>query len=211
MKVFKVISFKEGYDFIPSAGKKVITNMFTLVRLGLIKDPREGKDKYEKYVIEREMKCQDATLFVKQISEAHHYDRYKSVFLYRNAIKFYDGYILPADKVEVFSNSDLHPEHKNITISVSQSRIPKIGQEKVKYIVYRKEFDTEFERATKRGIVVCRKSDYIKNHEHYGKYILVDVIRPEIMWGTIEEIESDIKGIILDRLHEDKLIDFLRD
>ena len=126
-------------------------------------------------------------------------------------VEFYDGYILPADKVEVFSNSDLHPEHKNITISVSQSRIPKIGQEKVKYIVYRKEFDTEFERATKRGIVVCRKSDYIKNHEHYGKYILVDVIRPEIMWGTIEEIESDIKGIILDCLHEDKLIDFLRD
>ena len=209
MKVFKVISFKEGYDFLPSAGKKVFTNMFTLVRLGLIKDPREGKDKYDRYVVEREMKCQDATLFVKQISEAHHYDRYKSVFLYRNAIEFYDGYILPTDKVDVFLISDFHPDYKKITISVCQDRIPKIGQEKVKYIVYRKEFDTEFERATKNSIVVCRKSDYLKNHEHYGKYILVDIIRPEIMWGTIEEIESDIKHIILNRLHNDKLIVFL--
>ena len=210
MKVFKVVSFKEECDLLPSSYKKVHTHRFTLVKLGLIEDPRESKDKYDRYVVERKMECQDATLYVQQISEAHHYDRYKRRFLYANAIEFYDGYILPADKVEVFSNSDLHPEHKNITISVSQSRIPKIGQEKVKYIVYRKEFDTEFDRATKRGIVVCRKSDYIKNHEHYGKYILVDVIRPEIMWGTIEEIESDIKGIILDRLHEDKLIDFLR-
>ena len=211
MKVFKVLSFKEECDWLPSSYKKVHTHRFTLVKLGLIKDPREGMDKIDGYAIQRQMECQDATLYVQQISEAHHYDRYKGLFLYANAIKFYDGYILPADKVEVFLNSDFHPEHKNITISVSQSRIPKIGQEKVKYIVYRREFETEFERATRNGIVVCRKSDYIKNHEHYGKYILVDVIRPEIMWGTIEEIESDIKGIILDRLHEDKLIDFLRD
>lgn len=211
MKVFKVISYKEEIDLLPSSYKKVSTHRFTLVQLGLIKDPREGKDIYEKYVIKNKMQCQDATLFVEQISEAHHYDRYKAMFLYQNAIKFYDGYILPNDKVEVFLNGDLRPDHKNITISVSQIRIPKIGQEKVKYIVYRKEFETEFERKTKRGIVVCRKSEYIKYHEHYGKYILVDVIRPEIMWGTIEEIESDIKGIILDSLREDNLIDFLSD
>ena len=145
MKVFKVLSFKEEYDWLPSSCKKVLTHRFNLVKLGLIKDPREGMDKFDGYAIQRQMECQDATLYVQQISEAHHYDRYKGLFLYANAIKFYDGYILPADKVEVFLNSDFHPEHKNITISVSQSRIPKIGQEKVKYIVYRREFETEFE------------------------------------------------------------------
>ena len=68
---------------------------------------------------------------------------------------------------------------------------------------------SEFDRETIGDIVVCRKSDYFK-HEHYGKYILVNVIRPEIMWGTIEEIERDIKNIILDKIKKEKLIDFLR-
>ena len=49
----------------------------------------------------------------------------------------------------------------------------------------------------------------MKYHEHYGKYILVNVIRPEIMCGTIEEIERDIKNIILDKIKKEKLIDFL--
>ena len=209
MKIFKVISFREGCDTHASE-TTVNTNMFTLVQLGLIKDPRKGKDKYDRYVVEREMECQDATLYVQQISEAHHYDRYKAKFLYENAIKFYDGYILPADKVDVFLSSDLKPKRKEITISVYQDRIPKIGQEKVKYIVYHKLYETEYERRTRNGIIVCRKSDYMKYHEHYGKYILVNVIRPEIMCGTIERIERDIKNIILDKIEKEKLIDFLR-
>ena len=209
MKIFKVISFREGCDTHASE-TTVNTNMFTLVQLGLIKDPRKDKDNIGKFITRRDLERQDAVLYVQQISEAHHYDRYKSVFLYRNAIEFYDGYILPTDKVDVFLNSDFHPDCKKITISVCQDRIPKIGQEKVKYIVYRKEFDTEFERATKNSIVVCRKSDYLKNHEHYGKYILVDVIRPEIMCGTFQQIEREIKNIILDKIVKEKLIDFLR-
>ena len=211
MKVFKVLSFKEEYDWLPSSCKKVLTHRFNLVKLGLIKDPREGMDKFDGYAIQRQMECQDATLYVQQISEAHHYDRYKGLFLYANAIKFYDGYILPADKVEVFLNSDFHPDTKKITISVNQDRIPKIGQETVKYVVYRDEDMSEFDRETIGDIVVCRKSDYFKNHEHYGKYILVDVIRPEIMWGAFKEIERDIKRIILDRLHEENLIEFLNE
>lgn len=210
MKVFKVISFKEGLDILPSSEKKIHTNMFVLVLLGLIEDPREGKDKFESYAIRYKMERKSATLYVQQISEAHHYDRYKSVFLYANAIKFHDEYILPADKAEDFLNKDFHPDFKKITISVSQDRIPKIGQETVKYIVYHKFYETEWERVTKRGIVVCRKSEYFK-HEHYGKYILVNVIRPEIMCGTIEEIEKDIKSIILDRLNEENLIGFLNE
>ena len=69
---------------------------------------------------------------------------------------------------------------------------------------------SDFDRETICDIVVCRKSEYFK-HEHYGKYILVNVIRPKTMCGTIEEIEKDIKSIILDRLHEENLIGFLNE
>ena len=208
MNVFKVISFREGYD--AHASETIVnTNMFTLVQLGLIKDPRKDKDNIGRYITRRELECQSAVVYVQQISEAHHYDRYKGRFLYANAVKFYDGYILPADKVEAFLNNDFHSDTKKISISVSQDRIPKIGQETIKYIVYRDEYISDFDRETIGDIVVCRKSDYFK-HEHYGKYILVNVIRPEIMWGTIEEIERDIKNIILDKIKKEKLIDFLR-
>ena len=107
-------------------------------------------------------------------------------------------------------NNDFHPDANKISISVCQGRIPKIGQETVKYVVYRNEDMSDFDRETIGDIVVCRKSDYMKYHEHYGKYILVNVIRPEIMCGTIEEIERDIKNIILDKIKKEKLIDFLR-
>ena len=130
--------------------------------------------------------------------------------MYQNAVKCYYGYILPDEKVEAFLNNDFHPDTKKMSISVSQGRIPKIGQETVKYVVYRDEGMSEFDRETIGDIVVCRTSEYFK-HEHYGKYILVDVIRPEIMWGTFEEIERDIKRIILDRLHEENLIVFLNE
>ena len=209
MKVFKVISFKEGCDAHASE-TTVNTNMFTLVQLGLIKDPRKDKDNIGRFITRRDLECQAAVVYVQQISEAHHYDRYKSRFLYQNAVKCYYGYILPADKAEAFLNNDFHPDTKKITISVSQARIPKIGQETVKYIVYRDEYMSEFDRETIGDIVVCRKSGYFK-HEHYGKYILVNVIRPEIMCGTLEEIEKDIKSIILDRLHEENLIGFLNE
>ena len=209
MKVFKVISFKEGCDDHASE-TTVNTNMFTLVQLGLIKDPRKDKDNIGRFITRRDLECQAAVVYVQQISEAHHYDRYKSRFLYQNAVKCYYGYILPADKAEAFLNKDFHPDTKKITISVSQDRIPKIGQETVKYVVYRDEDMSEFDRETIGDIVVCRKSEYFK-HEHYGKYILVNVIRPEIMCGTLEEIEKDIKSIILDRLHEENLIGFLNE
>lgn len=209
MKVFKVISFKEGCDAHASE-TTVNTNMFTLVQLGLIKDPRKDKDNIGKFITRRDLECQAAVLYVQQISEAHHYDRYKSMFLYQNAVKCYYGYILPDDKAEAFLNNDFHPDTKKITISVRQNRIPKIGQETVKYIVYRDEDMSEFDRETIGDIVVCRKSEYFK-YEHYGKYILVNVIRPEIMCGTLEEIERDIKSIILDRLHEENLIGFLNE
>lgn len=209
MKVFKVISFKEGCD-AHASDTTVNTNMFTLVQLGLIKDPRKDKDNIGRFIIRRDLECQAAVVYVQQISEAHHYDRYKSRFLYQNAVKCYYGYILPADKAEAFLNNNFHPDTKKITISVSQARIPKIGQETVKYIVYRDEYMSEFDRETIGDIVVCRKSGYFK-HEHYGKYILVNVIRPEIMCGTLEEIEKDIKSIILDRLHEENLIGFLNE
>ena len=129
--------------------------------------------------------------------------------MYQNAVKCYYGYILPDAKVEAFLNNDFHPDTKKMSISVSQGRIPKIGQETVKYVVYRNEDMSDFDRETIGDIVVCRKSDYFK-HNHYGKFILVDVIRPEIMWGTIEEIERDIKNIILDKIEKEKMIDFLR-
>ena len=209
MKVFKVISFKEGCDAHASE-TTVNTNMFTLVQLGLIKDPRKDKDNVGRFITRRDMECQAAVVYVQQISEAHHYDRYKSRFLYQNAVKCYYGYVLPADKAEAFLNNDFHPGTKKITISVSQARIPNIGQETVKYIVYRDEYMSDFDRETIGDIVVCRKSGYFK-HEHYGKYILVNVIRPEIMCGTLEEIEKDIKSIILDRLHEENLIGFLNE
>ena len=209
MKVFKVISFREGCDAHASE-TTVNTNMFTLVQLGLIKDPRKDKDNIGRFITRRDLECQAAVVYVQQISEAHHYDRYKSRFLYQNAVKCYYGYILPADKAEAFLNKDFHPDTKKITISVSQDRIPKIGQETVKYVVYRDEDMSEFDRETIGDIVVCRKSEYFK-HEHYGKYILVNVIRPEIMCGTLEEIEKDIKSIILDRLHEENLIGFLNE
>ena len=209
MKVFKVISFKEGCDAHASE-TTVNTNMFTLVQLGLIKDPRKDKDNVGRFITRRDMECQAAVVYVQQISEAHHYDRYKSRFLYQNAVKCYYGYVLPADKAEAFLNNDFHPDTKKITISVSQARIPNIGQETVKYIVYRDEYMSDFDRETIGDIVVCRKSGYFK-HEHYGKYILVNVIRPEIMCGTLEEIEKDIKSIILDRLHEENLIGFLNE
>ena len=186
MKVFKVISFKEGCDAHASE-TTVNTNMFTLVQLGLIKDPRKDKDNVGRFITRRDMECQAAVVYVQQISEAHHYDRYKSRFLYQNAVKCYYGYVLPADKAEAFLNNDFHPDTKKITISVSQARIPNIGQETVKYIVYRDEYMSDFDRETIGDIVVCRKSGYFK-HEHYGKYILVNVIRPEIMCGTLEEI-----------------------
>lgn len=210
MKVFKVLSFKEGRDLISSAEMRFFTNMYELVKLGLVEDPREGKDRYNRHIIERSLKCKEVTLFAQEISQAHHYNRYRMLFLAQNAYKAFNGayYVLASDKAEIFMNSELHPEIKKVTISFCQNRIPKIGQEKVKYIVYRREFETEFERATRNGIVVCRKSDY-KNHNHYGKYILVDVIRPEIMWGTFEEIENDIKHIILNQVQKDNLIDFL--
>ena len=209
MKVFKVISFKEGCDAHASE-TTVNTNMFTLVQLGLIKDPRKDKDNVGRFITRRDMECQAAVVYVQQISEAHHYDRYKSRFLYQNAVKCYYGYVLPADKAEAFLNNDFHPDTKKITISVSQARIPNIGQETVKYIVYRDEYMSDFDRETIGDIVVCRKSGYFK-HEHYGKYILVNVIRPEIMCGTLEEIEKNIKSIILDRLHEENLIGFLNE
>ena len=209
MKVFKVISFREGCDAHASE-TAVNTNMFTLVQLGLIKDPRKDKDNIKRFITRRDLECQAAVVYVQKISEAHHYDRYKSRFLYQNAVKCYYGYILPADKAEAFLNNDFHPDTKKITISVSQARIPKIGQETVKYIVYRDAYMSEFDRETIGDIVVCRKSGYFK-HEHYGKYILVNVIRPEIMCGTLEEIEKDIKSIILDRLHEENLIGFLNE
>lgn len=209
MKVFKVISFKEGCDGHASE-TTVNTNMFTLVQLGLVKDPRKDKDNIGRFITRKDLECQAAVLYVQQISEAHHYDRYKSRFLYKNAVKCYYGYILPDDKVEAFLNNDLHPDTKKISISVRQDRIPKIGQETVKYIVYCDEDMSDFDRETICDIVVCRKSEYFK-HEHYGKYILVNVIRPKTMCGTIEEIEKDIKSIILDRLHEENLIGFLNE
>ena len=209
MKIFKVISFREGCDTHASE-TTVNTNMFTLVQLGLIKDPRKDKDNIGRFITRRDLERQDAVLYVQQISEAHHYDRYKSRFLYQNAVKCYYGYILPDEKVEAFLNNDFHPDTKKMSISVSQGRIPKIGQETVKYIVYRDEYMSEFDRETIGDIVVCRKSGYFK-HEHYGKYILVNVIRPEIMCSTLEEIEKDIKSIILDRLHEENLIGFLNE
>ena len=209
MKVFKVISFKEGCDGHASE-TTVNTNMFTLVQLGLVKDPRKDKDNIGRFITRKDLECQAAVLHVQQISEAHHYDRYKSMFLYKNAVKCYCGYILPDDKVEAFLNNDFHPDTKKISISVRQDRIPKIGQETVKYIVYCDEDMSDFDRETICDIVVCRKSEYFK-HEHYGKYILVNVIRPETMCGTIEEIEKDIKSIILDRLHEENLIGFLNE
>ena len=208
MKIFKVISFREGYDTHASE-TTVNTNMFTLVQLGLIKDPRKDKDNIGRFITRRDLERQDAVLYVQQISEAHHYDRYKSRFLYQNAVKCYYGYILPDEKVEAFLNNDFHPDTKKMSISVSQGRIPKIGQETVKYVVYRNEDMSDFDREAIGDIVVCRKSDYFK-HNHYGKFILVDVIRPEIMCGTFQQIEREIKNIILDKIVKEKLIDLLR-
>ena len=165
MKIFKVISFREGCDTHASE-TTVNTNMFTLVQLGLIKDPRKDKDNIGRFITRRDLERQDAVLYVQQISEAHHYDRYKSRFLYQNAVKCYYGYILPDEKVEAFLNNDFHPDTKKMSISVSQGRIPKIGQETVKYVVYRNEDMSDFDRETIGDIVVCRKSDYMKYHEH---------------------------------------------
>ena len=103
MKVFQVISFKEGCDAHASE-TTVNTNMFTLVQLGLIKDHRKGKDKIDRFITRRDLECQAAVLYLQQISEAHHYDRYKSRFLYQNSVKCYYGYIIRPDKVEAFLN-----------------------------------------------------------------------------------------------------------
>ena len=213
MKIFKVLRYEKGWNY-SMAGEHEVNKFhvdeLSLVKLGLIDDPRKGKSKWDAYTIEYNMRHTNYTLYVQQVTEAHHYNRYKMHYLRTNAIEWTYGYILPSNKVDVFLSSDLKPERKEITISVYQDRIPKIGQEKVAYIVYHELYETEYERRTRNGVIVCRKSDYMKNHEHYGKYILVNVIRPEIMCGTIEEIERDIKNIILDKIKKEKLIDFLR-
>ena len=210
MKVYKPIAYKEKIDYSPSPYKKVSSNVYALVKLGLVENPFIGKDSYDKHIMEGELKCKDATIYVELVSEAHHYNRYKREFLLQHAVKFYDGYILPDDKANIFLNSDLHPEHKEITISVCQERIPKVGRETVKYVAYCKDFETEFERKTRTGLEICRKAEYIKYHEHYGKYIVINIVRPEIMWGTFEEIEQDIESIIRRELKEQDLISFLK-
>ena len=213
MKIFKVLRYEKGWNY-SMAGEHEVNKFhvdeLSLVKLGLIDDPRKGKSKWDAYTIEYNMRHTNYTLYVQQVTEAHHYNRYKMHYLRTNAIEWTYGYILPSNKVDVFLSSNLKPERKEITISVCQGRIPKIGQETVKYVVYRNEDMSDFDRETIGDIVVCRKSGYLK-HEHYGKYILVDVIRPEIMCGTLEEIEKDIKSIILDRLHEENLIGFLNE
>ena len=109
MKVYKPIAYKEKIDYSPSLYKKVSSNVYALVKLGLVENPFIGKDSYDRYVMEGELKCKDATIYVELVSEAHHYNRYKREFLLQHAVKFYDGYILPNDKVDMFLNGDLHP------------------------------------------------------------------------------------------------------
>ena len=171
-----------------------------IAKLGLIKDPAEGCSKWDSYSIHYDMRHQSATLIIEKIAEAHHFNRYKKAFLEKYAYEFHGDYILPNNKIDEFLFSDLRPEKKEITLSVCQNRIPRIGNETIKYVAYWDGGD----------ITICEKSDYLKYHDHYGKYVLVKVVRPEIMWGTIEEIEKDIRGIIYKELENTGMMDFLR-
>lgn len=199
MKIYKPVYFKSGCDYTISGEKKIHINMEIVAKLGLIKDPAEGCTKWDSYSIHYDMRHQSATLIIEKILEAHHFNRYKKAFLEKYAYEFHGGYILPNNKIDEFLSSDLRPEKKEITLSVCQSRIQRIGSETIKYVAYR---DSD-------GITICKKSDYFKL-DHYGKYILIKVVRPEIMCGTIEEIEEDIKGIIYKELKDTEIIDFLR-
>ena len=215
MKVLKIVSFEKGFHWIKDP-YTIYKNELVLVELGFMQDPRIGKDGYERRHIEYELSQKQVTIHTELVDEAKRYNRYKSLFLECNAYKteifekesgkFHKAYILPKDKFDLFLNNDFKPERKKIAVSLCQDRIANTGTTTVDYVA----FCVQDEEYRDWVIRICRKSEYMKEYHHYGGYVIINVTRPYYMWGTMEEIEKDIKHIIRDELKERDLIDFLR-
>lgn len=123
------------------------------------------------------------------------------------------------------------PVMQSISLSVCQPRVDRIGEYTTTYIVwsgFRTYFRDKFWGPEyEDGLFIYKKKDFDRDSNHLytdegkviGKYnpdamqgikiispkyaIEVVVTRPEIMWGTAEEVESEIQGLIIDRLIED--------
>ena len=214
MKVLKIVSFEKGFHWIKDP-YTIYKNELVLVELGLMQDPRIGKDQFESHHIKYELSQKQVTIHTELVDEAQRYNRYKSRFLECNAYKteifdkenckFHKAYILPTDKIELFLNNDFKPERKKIAISLCQERIANTGTSTVDYVA----FCDKNEEYGDWVIRICRKSEYLKEYNHYGGYVIINVTRPYYMWGTIDEIERDIKHIIREELKKRDLIDFL--
>lgn len=86
---------------------------------------------------------------------------------------------------------------KTIALSVEQKRIPKTGSITVSYIA--------FNEGLFCGLYLCTKSklnELVKNEviDYPKNYIEVKITRPEIMWGTNEEIRRDILDIVCEEM-----------
>ena len=214
MKVLKVVSFEKGFHWIKDP-YTIYKNELVLVELGLMQDPRIDKDQFESHHIKYELSQKQVTIHTELVDEAQRYNRYKSLFLECNAYKteifdkenckFHKAYILPTDKIDLFLNNDFKPERKKIAISLCQDRIANTGTSTVDYVA----FCDKNEEYGDWVIHICRKSEYLKEYNHYGGYVIINVTRPYYMWGTMEEIERDIKHIIREELKKRDLIDFL--
>lgn len=127
------------------------------------------------------------------------------------------------------------PVMQSISLSVCQPRVERIGEYTTTYVVWsgsRTYFrDPFFGPEHEDGLFVDTKKDFDRDSTHLytndgkviSKYnpdamkgikmispkyaIEVVVTRPEIMWGTAEEVESQIQGLIIDRLIEDGYLD----
>lgn len=214
MKVLKIVSFEKGFHWIKDP-YTIYKNELVLVGLDLMQDPRIGKVSYERRHIEYELSQKQVTIHTELVDEAQRYNRYKSRFLDCNAYKteifdkesgkFHKAYILPKDKIDLFLNNDFKPERKKIAVSLCQDRIANTGTSTVDYVA----FCDKNEEYGDWVIHICRKSEYLKEYNHYGGYVIINVTRPYYMWGTMEEIERDIKHIIREELKKRDLIDFL--
>ena len=214
MKVLKIVSFEKGYHWTTDLYTIIRSELF-LVKCGFIQDPRIGKSSIARHHIEYELRRKEVTIHTELVDEAYRYNRYKSLFLDCNAYetelydnensKFHKAYILPADKIDLFLNNDFKPKRKKIAVSLCQDRIANTGTSTVDYVA----FCDKNEEYGDWVIHICRKSEYLKEYNHYGGYVIINVTRPYYMWGTMEEIERDIKHIIREELKERDLIDFL--
>lgn len=169
---------------------------------------------------------------VKVIAERKRFANYVMEYLFQYGIRVFNGFIIAADREEEFMSLKPRKANamKCTALSVCQPRVAKIGSMINTYIAWfgvRRFSDGTYIDGDK-GLHVDRKEIFVRDSKRVfakdsdkiiSKYniaakgclavisaecaIEVKVTRPEIMWGSFDEIEKEIKDLIVEHLNDE--------